>query len=94
MGYCAECDTHRRDLKKTAYGDYICEDCWDEYINTDAGRVEYFIDLCNDLSPVEDFDADFLCDVAKSWMINFSLLDLTPQERYSLEQKARKLGIL
>ena len=94
MGYCADCDTHHRDLKRTAYGDYICEDCWDEYINTDAGRLEYLIGICDETYPISDFDADFLCDVAKSWMINFSLLNLTPQERYNLEQKARKLGIL
>jgi hypothetical protein len=94
MSYCAECDTHRRDLIKTAYGDYLCEDCWDDYINSDAGRLEYLIAICNEESFVDEFDADFLIGVAKSWMLNFSALDLTPQERYDLEQKARKLGIL
>ena len=48
MGYCADCDTHHRDLKRTAYGDYLCEDCWDDYLNTDAGKVEYFVDICNE----------------------------------------------
>ena len=67
MGYCAKCDTHYRELLKTAYGDYICVDCWDEYINTDEGMLEYLIGICNDDYPISDFDADFLGEVAVSY---------------------------
>ena len=94
MGYCADCDNHHRELLKTAYGDYLCADCWDEYIHTDAGRLEFLIGICKEDYSISNFDADFLGEVAKSWMLNFGVLDLTPQERYNIEQKARKLGIL
>jgi hypothetical protein len=94
MGYCANCDTHRKELLKTAYGDYICEDCWDEYINTEAGRLEYLIGICRGDYPASEFDADFLGEVAKSYMINYNMLDFTPMEMAELEAKARELGIL
>jgi hypothetical protein len=94
MGYCANCDAHRKELLKTAYGDFLCEDCWDDYINTEAGRLEYLIGICNGDYPADDFDAEFLGEVAVSWMINYSKLDLTIQERFDIEQKARELGLL
>jgi hypothetical protein len=94
MGYCANCDTQHKELLKTAYGDFICEDCWDEYINTDTGRLEYLIGICRGDYPASDFDAEFLGEVARSWSINYSMLNLTPQERFELEEKARELGLL
>ena len=94
MGYCANCDSHRKELLKTAYGDFLCEDCWDDYICSDTGKLEYLIGICNEDYPMSDFDADFLGEVAKSYMINYDKLDLTPTQRFELEEKARNLGIL
>jgi hypothetical protein len=94
MSYCANCDTHHKELLKTAYGDFLCVDCWDDYICTDTGRLEYLIGICRGDYPVDDFDADFLGEVAESWMTHYYMLDLTPSERAELEDKARKLGIL
>ena len=94
MGYCANCDSHRKELLKTAYGDFLCEDCWDDYINTETGRLEYLIGICNEDYPMDEFDADFLGEVAKSYMINYDKLDFTPTQRFELEEKARKLGLL
>lgn len=94
MGYCTKCDTHHRELLKTAYGDYICVDCWDEYINTDAGMLEYLIGICNDDYPMSDFDADFLGAVSVSYQRNNNKLDFTEEQRLELEDKAHKLGLL
>jgi hypothetical protein len=94
MGYCANCDTHHKELLKTAYGDYLCVDCWDEYINTGTGRLEYLIGICNGDYPMDEFDADFLGEVALSYRLYYNLLDLTPSQRLELEDKARELGLL
>ena len=94
MGYCANCDTHHKELLKTAYGDFLCVDCWDDYTCTDAGRLEYLIGICKGDYPADDFDADFLGEVAKSWMTHYNMLDLTPSERVEIETKARELGLL
>lgn len=91
---CANCDKTRGEFLKTAYGDFLCEDCWDDYINTETGRLEYLIGICNGDYPASEFDAEFLCEVAKSWMINYNMLDFTPQQRVEIEEKARELGIL
>lgn len=92
---CANCDkTLGGDSFKTAYGDYLCEDCWDDYICTDVGRLEYLIGICNNDYPIEEFDADFLGEVAKSWRANCTMLSLTSQQRFEIEEKARELGLL
>ena len=91
---CANCDKTRGEFLKTAYGDYLCEDCWDEYICSDTGKLEYLIGICSGDYPADDFDADFLCEVAKSYMINYNKLNFTPQQRFELEEKARELGLL
>ena len=92
--YCANCNKTGGELLKTAYGDFLCEDCWDDYICTDAGRLEYLIGICRGDYPVNEFDADFLYEVAKSYRINYEKLDLTAEELTKLEQKAMELGIL
>lgn len=94
MGYCTQCDSHNKDLLKTVYGDYLCEDCWDEYINSDEGKIEYFIGICSGDLSIEEFDADFLCEVAKSWMLYYLNLDLSAEEIIALTLKAEELGIL
>ena len=92
--HCANCDKTSGEFLRTAYGDYLCEDCWDEYINTEVGRLEYFIGICNEDYPASEFDAEFLCEVVKSWMLHYGKLDFTPQQRFEIEEKARKLGLL
>lgn len=93
--HCANCDkTLGGDSFKTAYGDWLCEDCWDDYICSDVGRLEYLIGICHGELPIEEFDADFLYEVVKSYRINYEKLDLTAQERFDIEQKARELGLL
>lgn len=91
---CINCNETSGEFLKTAYGDWLCEDCWDEYINTEAGRLEYLIGICRGDYPVDEFDADFLGAVAFSYKINYDKLDLTVEELAKLEQKAMELGIL
>ena len=82
------------ELLKNAYGDWLCEDCWDEYINTDEGKVEYFINICLNGEPIEDFDADFLGEATQSFLKNASELDLEPAQILDLENRAAELGLL
>jgi recombinational DNA repair protein (RecF pathway) len=92
---CANCDKILGgDSFKTAYGDWLCEDCWDDYICSEAGRLEYLIGICNGELYVEEFDAEFLAEVAVSWMTHYNLLDLTAEQLAEIEQKAKELGIL
>jgi hypothetical protein len=96
MGYlvCANCGKITGEFLQTAYGDYICEDCWDDYICADEGKLEYLIGICNEDYPASDFDAEFLGEVAESWRTHFKMLDLTLAEKFRIEEKARELGIL
>jgi hypothetical protein len=92
---CANCDkTLGGDSFKTAYGDWLCEDCWDEYILTEAGLLEYLIGICYGDYPMSDFDADFLGRVIMSWIHNSNNLDLTVEQREEIFLKARELKLL
>lgn len=91
---CANCDKTRGEFIKTSYGDLLCEDCWDEYICTEAGLLEYLVAICNGACYIGDFDADFLGEVVKSYKINYAQLDLTEEQRHELESKAKELGLL
>ena len=94
MMCCAVCDASHKELLKTAYGKYICGDCWDDYICTDRGRLEYLIGICNEDYPMSDFDADFLGQVVESWKIYGPATVLSNLELSEIENKARKLGLL
>lgn len=91
---CANCNKTRGEFLKTAYGDFLCEDCWDKYICTNVGKLEYLIGICREDYPAEDFDAEFLGEMAVSWRTNHNMLDLTPQEKFEIETKAKELGLL
>ncbi len=90
---CSKCMCTSYDLIQSAFGDELCEDCWDEYINSDEGLVEYFISICEDENP-EEFDADFLCSVVRAWLEYLPKLALTGQRISELNQKAKELNLL
>jgi hypothetical protein len=67
---CSKCDKVLGEYLLTAYGDAICEDCWDDYICTSEGKVEYLLGICRGDYPAAEFDDDFLKEVAASWEEN------------------------
>ena len=90
---CVNCGKTRGEFLKTAYGELLCEDCWDDYICSDAGKLEYFIGFCREDYHPDEFDADFVYEAVKNWKLNSNMLDLTPQQIAEIETKARELGI-
>ena len=96
MNCCTNCyrPEDECELLKTTYGDMLCEDCWDDYICSDAGKLEYFIGFCREDYHPDEFDADFVYDAVKSYRINYDQLELTDKQRLELEEKAKELGLL
>lgn len=78
----------------TAYGEIRCEDCWDDYLMTDKGKVEYFIGIIRGDYPMDYFDADFLGHVVVCWKKYRDELNLTVKEIRELEAKAELIGLL
>ena len=94
MKFCDKCGKPLIEGFHTAYGGYRCEDCWDDYLMTDYGKVEYFIGICRGEYPMSDFDADFLGWVVFCWKSYRSDLNLYLSEIHQLEAKARAIGLL
>ena len=94
MKRCEKCDKLLGEYFHTAYGEDRCEDCWDDYLMTDRGKVEYLIGICHDDYPASDFDAEFLGWVASCWKKYRNELELSMSEVVEIEAKARALGLL
>lgn len=76
-----------------AYGVLLCEECWDEYINTPEGKVEYLIGIAKADYPASAFDADFLGFALVQWHKNRSQFDMSDEEIEEIENKLRCLKI-
>jgi hypothetical protein len=94
MEKCTYCGRETKQLLTTAYGEELCEDCWDDYICTKRGQVEYLIGICRGDYPASEFDADFLGSVAVSWMLCQHKFKLPASEILEIEAKAESLGLL
>ncbi len=78
---------------ENAYGEVLCEECWEDYITTERGLVEYFICLAEGRSKLEYYDADFLGEVFTSYDKNKQLLKLDEDERVALKNYISTLDV-
>lgn len=78
----------------SVYDFLLCPECWDDYLCTDAGKVEYIISIVKGECKIEHFDADFLGDVAVQWEKHKHEFDLSQAEIQHIESQAKKLGLL
>lgn len=74
MIHCNKCNKVLGEYLLSAYGDTVCEDCWDEYICTKEGKVEYLLGICRGDYPATEFDDDFLLEAVESWNENKNII--------------------
>lgn len=90
MERCAKCGKILYESFHTAYDEHICENCWDDYICTKEGRVEYLIGICRNDYPACEFDDEFLAELASSWEANKNLVTtISPIEFFRIELRAQ-----
>ena len=65
--FCDNCSYETRTINKTLYGEYLCDECWYDYLCTDRGRVEYFVGIAVGDYTAEEFDAEFLGEMITQW---------------------------
>lgn len=94
MKHCIKCDRKVPDLFTSLYGETMCEFCWDEYLMTDKGKVEYLVGIVRGDYPMEYYDADFLGHVVVCWNKYRCELKITNGELMHIEEKAREIGLL
>ena len=92
MEFCVNCMKPR--YIENAYGEILCDECWEEYLTTERGLVEYFIYITEGRSKVKHYDADFLGEVGVSWKRHRSEIKLPELEIKMLEEAAFFLGII
>ena len=91
MLFCQNCGVSASSLHPTVYGDVLCEDCWEGYLATDIGQIEYFIAICLGDEDINSFDADQLGSFVVSCQNNKdrALVNIS-----IIETEAKKLGLL
>ena len=95
MKHCIKCNRKVDDLFESLYGETMCEFCWDDYLMTDKGKVEYLVGIVRGDYPMDYFDADFLGHVAVCWKkYRAEILPLTLSEIQVIDAKAKALGLL
>ena len=70
-----------------AYGVLMCEECYDEYLFTDEGKVEVIIGIATGENNPAEFDADYLGDCICKWTRFRDQLDISDEEILFIEQE-------
>lgn len=65
--FCDSCSYETRTINKTLYGEYLCDECWYDYLCTDRGRAEYFVGIAVGDYTAWEFDAEFLGEMITQW---------------------------
>ena len=94
MKHCIKCNRKVDDLFESLYSETMCEYCWDDYLMTDKGKVEYLVGIVRGDYPMKHFDADFLGHIAVCWRRYIYEINLTDDEIAEIEAKAEALGLL
>lgn len=91
---CGECGKLTDEPFVSAYRTAYCEECWDDYILTDTGKLEFLIGIADKLYSQQMFDADFLGEAVVSWRKFKDLTCLTSKDKIRIEQELAKYNIL
>lgn len=91
---CEKCGKQTLDTLINVFSEELCGDCWDDYLMSDRGKVEYFIGIVKEELPIEDYDADFLGHVSVCWNKYKGELNHASTMMTFYEEKAKELGIL
>mgnify|MGYP003307167685 CR=1 FL=1 len=94
MIHCAKCGKAADKILFTIYNEPRCEHCYDDYLMTDRGKVEYMLNLVNGEIPMEEFDADFLGHVAVCWNKYRDELPISNKNIAEIEIQAAYMGLL
>lgn len=91
---CDKCGTSSFNRILNAYGALLCEECWDEYICTPEGKVEYLVGIAKADYPASEFDADFLIYALTQWHKNRNQLDMSDDEIAEIEDKLKLIKLM
>ena len=94
MTFCGHCGKEDPELLTTSFGVTLCNNCWDDYLMTDRGKLEYFIGIVKEELPIEDYDADFLGHISACWNKYKDQLNYSSSDMAYYEEKAKELGLL
>jgi uncharacterized radical SAM superfamily protein len=91
---CENCGKKTLDTLINVFKEELCEDCWDDYLMTDRGKLEYFIGIAKGDLPIEEFDADFLGHCCVLWEEYKYSFPFSIKKINDIESMAKDVGLL
>lgn len=93
--YCCDCGCGLMgDFYDTVYGHRYCDMCYDEYLFSDMGKLEYLASLVRGEMSPSSLDAETLGEIAVAWKHYHHLLEVTPEELAAFKAKMQELNLL
>lgn len=91
-----QCDCCKAEtaLLKNAYGQYLCTDCWNDYLTTERGQVEYVIGATSGEYKGEAFSHIDRRYITNAWNEHSDELGKTAAELEAIEKAAEDAGII
>lgn len=81
-------------LHKNAYGMYLCADCWNDYLTTLNGQVEYVIGLASGEYKIAAFSEKDRKFIVEAWNMFKDKLGKTEEELLLIEEAAKATGLV
>ena len=94
MKDCRTCTNICRGFSRTAFGTFVCDPCWNDYLESEKGKVELFLGICSGKYFITDFSEELLNEIIISWRKYRSQLSLFKGELNSIEAMAICIGLL
>lgn len=90
-----QCDCCKSEavLYKNAYGQYLCTDCWNDYLTSDRGQVEYMIGVASGEYKRSSFSNEDCTAIQLAWFAYQDELGKTAEELSLIEAAARDAGM-
>lgn len=82
---CFKCQAERRTLTKNIYNEYLCPDCYAEYLLTTKGLAEFYVQLAREEIGRAAFSDDDFAKIREAW--NTPVDPIDPDYRYKHEYR-------
>ena len=88
---CNKCSTTTTVLNKNVFGEYLCDACWNSYLTSEQGLLEYYIGLADGAYKVSAFSTDEKKAIKEAWTKYKDLVERTEDEKSLIEQTVENL---
>jgi hypothetical protein len=93
--YCCDCGCALNgEFYDTVYGHRYCDLCYDEYLFSDMGKLEYLASLVRGEMLPSSLDYETLGEIAVAWKHYKNMLQVSNDEYIDMENMMKQLNLI